>query len=494
MRAFAVDDVTAVVSEIPRAAYDLAQLLGGAVIAKSPELEHVIAPPRLAQFNRMNGFALAVHRAFSEHRPLTLSPDALWLAILQGFALHVREHEPELRQRFVAHQGKKTLKVVTGQVPHWPHVVNDFVAALSSGVNPGLIRALTDRFSTTSETEHTAHGIAVMDSFSQFFDYTCYSICGIPTVTLLGTPDDWRAMRERFRVLSEYGLQWWAAQLDPVLAQFVRSSEGDADVEFWKSIYKPQKAYGHDTVTGWLVRFFPYLEFNEGTLRRNAMTVEGTWVHEPITPSHFPQGLSKATVRVDDDRLLTLCSGFFGVRQERDTSLAPHIGWVVLDKPTAALWDDFARAHQLPPPCPDRQLEHVDHVPALLFEFYARFDGGPIYDGALTLTRAPRDLASLRDYRHGLYVPLTVTETGIQVLSRFAMRLGVLRDGSELLWAREYTGRRQFVERVFVRKPDAPGPWDVVADSLLELYQRFASVRSFPPWEVKGTWMPLRDQ
>ena len=32
----------------------------------------------------------AVHYAFSEHRPLTLSPDAIWLTIAQGFANHRR--------------------------------------------------------------------------------------------------------------------------------------------------------------------------------------------------------------------------------------------------------------------------------------------------------------------------------------------------------------------------------------------------------------------
>ena len=31
----------------------------------------------------------AIHLAFSDHRPLVLSPDILWLLIAQGFANHV---------------------------------------------------------------------------------------------------------------------------------------------------------------------------------------------------------------------------------------------------------------------------------------------------------------------------------------------------------------------------------------------------------------------
>ncbi|HUQ06910.1 MAG TPA: DUF4419 domain-containing protein, partial [Kofleriaceae bacterium] len=33
-------------------------------------------------------FVAAVHAAFDEHRPLVLSPDAVWLCIAQGLATH----------------------------------------------------------------------------------------------------------------------------------------------------------------------------------------------------------------------------------------------------------------------------------------------------------------------------------------------------------------------------------------------------------------------
>jgi hypothetical protein len=39
----------------------------------------------------------AVHVAFSQHRPLTLSPDDIWLVIAQGFGHHVAENAAALR-------------------------------------------------------------------------------------------------------------------------------------------------------------------------------------------------------------------------------------------------------------------------------------------------------------------------------------------------------------------------------------------------------------
>jgi hypothetical protein len=47
----------------------------------------------------------AAHFAFSKHRPIVLSPDMIWVTILQGLARHVNDHAERLRNRFVAHQG-----------------------------------------------------------------------------------------------------------------------------------------------------------------------------------------------------------------------------------------------------------------------------------------------------------------------------------------------------------------------------------------------------
>jgi hypothetical protein len=51
----------------------------------------------------------AVGTAFSQHRPLVLSPDSIWLAIEQGFAHHVAENAEALRHRLVRHEGSRKL-------------------------------------------------------------------------------------------------------------------------------------------------------------------------------------------------------------------------------------------------------------------------------------------------------------------------------------------------------------------------------------------------
>jgi len=70
-----------------------------------------------------NGLLAAVHIAFSQHLPLTLSPDMIWLAILQGFARHVALHAGRLERRLMLQPGKHTINVVVGHKEWtWPMV------------------------------------------------------------------------------------------------------------------------------------------------------------------------------------------------------------------------------------------------------------------------------------------------------------------------------------------------------------------------------------
>src|SRR5262249_47912713 len=71
----------------------------------------------------------AVHAAFSEHRPLVLSPDVIWITIAQGIAHHVRLHAEELRGRLVRHQGRKELciEALSWETPQdWQEIVTKF--------------------------------------------------------------------------------------------------------------------------------------------------------------------------------------------------------------------------------------------------------------------------------------------------------------------------------------------------------------------------------
>jgi len=95
-----------------------------------------------------------------------------------------------------------------------------------------------------------------MDTFASYFDYAMMCVCGIPKITIEGSLDDWQRIRARVEVLSTYELEWWVSRLRPILDEFVLTAGGYPTPEFWKAIYKPEKAYGDEGATGWITDLF----------------------------------------------------------------------------------------------------------------------------------------------------------------------------------------------------------------------------------------------
>src|SRR5271166_5241177 len=94
----------------------------------------------------------AVHIAFSQHRPLTLAPDDIWLVIAQGFSHHVSENAESLRRRLVRHQGKRELQVEASDLTlaGFEKAIADFSSLIQREIDPVLHETLICDFSTTN--------------------------------------------------------------------------------------------------------------------------------------------------------------------------------------------------------------------------------------------------------------------------------------------------------------------------------------------------------
>ena len=64
-----------------------------------------------------------------------------------------------------------------------------------------------------------------------------HCVHGIPQITIEGTVDDWKKLRDRALGLAQYDLVWWVEALEPVLDQFVAASSGSVDEQFWSTMY-----------------------------------------------------------------------------------------------------------------------------------------------------------------------------------------------------------------------------------------------------------------
>jgi Domain of unknown function (DUF4419) len=314
----------------------------------------------------------AIHQAFDDHRPLSLSPDMIWLLISQGFANHVNCHAEELRSHFVQHEGKVEIIVRRDDFKkgsptnQWSGVFTEFSSSIRQYIGDSIHDLLVPTFSTTGLVEKAAMEIVLMDSMQSYFKYVVTTRCGIPQIQLEGTVDDWQQLLVLTKQLAQYKLEWWIDSLVTILEQFILASQGKPDRSFWKSIYKFNDGSGGANVTGWITLFFPYFkdaksgkcnkqnpyfrkELDKTTRLPHPHNIINANLSEEmifyefskgsiIEISQFPLGLAKAPFTweyFDTKYRMEFLSGFVGVRQNsQNLFLRPEIGWIVRDAKT----------------------------------------------------------------------------------------------------------------------------------------------------------------
>lgn len=387
---FRVDEVKRADKRLPveAAKTQLAQSLESQLLAFShEEAFSVIAGEGI------HPLAHAVHAAFSEHRPLLLTPDIIWLTLAQGFAQHINNHSEALRSQFVRHQGKQTLAVETSQIPsqlqHWSDTIQQWALHIRDQVGADLYRLLECNFSTTTPITRTASQVVMMDAFQQYFDYVVYCICGIPEITLLGTVADWQSIYDRVKAMAEYDLTWWTDRVLPICEALIATAQGQPSLQFWQAIYKPQAVYGGEVITGWLALLFPYLQHyitHAPTLRNPILEIEPDQltVDNGISPKSLPTGLSQApfTLTAPDGKYaLELVAGFIGVQQDpTQGTLKPEIGWAVRERDDrfAKLLDQVQQQHETRPPIEWSSFV-ADGIVKHHIQLLERFNGATLY-------------------------------------------------------------------------------------------------------------------
>lgn len=310
-----------------------------------------------------HGLVSAVHACWSNHYPLVLSPDMIWLCIAQGLAQHINLNAEKLRSRFVEHEGKKTLEVkrldfAKGSPSNkWPEVFEAFSEQIRRHVGDKTHDLLTPTFSTTGPVEKAAAQIVLMDCFKEYFNYLVRCVCGIPEITLEGTVEDWMKLREKALLLAEFDLEWWTSALEPILDQFVAAASGSVDREFWCKIYNRHGGRQIYTpgpfVTGWILTLFPYTHFEKRNEFLTLWQEKDPASHAAEEPKEysrqsrgnadksgflhgqFPAGVSSTPFTFMDASgkfPMHFYAGFMTVSQDPTTMIIrPEIGWAVAD-------------------------------------------------------------------------------------------------------------------------------------------------------------------
>ena len=270
------------------------------------------------------GVLLAVHTAYKDHYPLNLSVSDFIIMIGEGLARHIENNSEELREQFVDHKGKEKIEIrrdefIRGQQNDWSTVFGEFAEEIKKRIKTNIYDVVVDDTSVATPTTRIVSEFTLMDAMKNYFDYQVTTICGIPNITLKGTPEDWQKLLDKVNRLIEINkddclkFKWWLDVLVPTVKKICNDAiNRTVDVNFWSGIYKYQvPGSGSPEISGWILQFLPYLREGPNTyfssitsdqVPKVVSKVPFMWkyLEQPLIPMVFHAGFLGAQFNSDD--------------------------------------------------------------------------------------------------------------------------------------------------------------------------------------------------
>lgn len=314
--------------------------------------------------------------AYADHRPIVLSPDIIWNVIAQGFCQHINNNPEALRDRIVYHErGKIELSVMTKDELHspnvkWDELLNTFDNMIAERTKDNLADVMRADFSTTDKTTRIVSQMTLMSSVKAFFDYSViYISCGIPNITIEGTPDDWEKVLNKTLQLRKYDLDWWVDDLVPILNEFINASKGNINKVFWQNIVKkdrPEKFVGGGCswdrpteLDGWFLKFMPYDKKGKRTPQKV------TYNYKDMPSQVINVDFMYKNLETNTTTPMEMLCGFVGIEVDSTTNaMRPKLGWMVCEKDKQLEIESLTENPVILTEIPD-VLQNIEYEPSI---------------------------------------------------------------------------------------------------------------------------------
>ncbi|KAL8708340.1 MAG: hypothetical protein Q9225_007614, partial [Loekoesia sp. 1 TL-2023] len=277
----------------------------------------------------------------------------------------INAHAEELRGQFVAHEGKKELELVYAGTRYsfdfglFAKQMGELIE--QNVVDPELRRWIMPAFTTTTKNDVVVASILLMGVTQKYFDFKCRLMCGLPSVTLLGSKADWELILARLEKLKEYGEEptQFYTLLKPVLLRFVSSFDDPSSkdtIDFWQNIaHYSGGGSGPRYYSGWITAFCFWDKDGKSMYRPSkhsdvmkeharkkfeVLKLDDAIYHR-IKSDDVPPGYSSVPVKVDDNGYkfdAAMIAGSVGMRHVKNESgpdfdtIKPESGWWMFEK------------------------------------------------------------------------------------------------------------------------------------------------------------------
>ena len=201
-----------------------------------------------------------VYEAYNRHLNLRTGPEDWWYTIIQTVALAIDNNSKNNRVRkfFVQHEGKKELTVIVGgeldiENIDYSWLFDQFSEKIEENINvPEYVQQMIPDFTTTTSIHRIVSQITLMSSVQEYFEYTAYSMCGIPAIEMRGTEEDWvnlgmkiKALRQTLQPIENViglGRKWWD-KVEEISDKLLDTFNGNPNEDWWSRIIT-EKRFG----------------------------------------------------------------------------------------------------------------------------------------------------------------------------------------------------------------------------------------------------------
>ena len=295
----------------------------------------------------LNGF----YTAHTNHYPIRIKPDDIWLLIVQAFSNHVNANSEELRKYLVNFDGKQeiTISYPLSDISQVNKTyLEDFCVQINEELEKylgkKLLDILTPNFSTSTYDSKIVGKLSIMGAFKKYFEYTMSIYgCGIPYIILEGTAQDYKNIISKAKELKKYKFEWYIERVIPHIEKMVQAKEGKIDVDYFKSMIQKkeiieEEAGGsdlfdinkvkYDYICGWFLNFFAYLNTDNKIEKFDGNSLKVESFKKLANQMLIVPFKVKSTV-INKEWLMKYKVGFFGYEQNDKNEIIPTQGWIV---------------------------------------------------------------------------------------------------------------------------------------------------------------------
>jgi len=291
--------------------------------------------------------------AWSNHWNVRTSPEDWWLPIITRVATAIdnQADTDELRKYF--RNGKQEKEKISIQCPNFSIYDTDyktlfgkFASEISKRIEvQGYVSTITSDFSTSTPEQAITSQISIMKSFQKYFEYEMMICgCGIHSLEMCGTEDDWKLLGVKLESLrklllpieEKLVLKEMFKNAREVYEKLLKTYKGNDMSDWWSKVLIQGKEYEYgpsgmrkstqvDCYNGWIVSFCSsYESLNSKTLSKGDYK-------ELSCLSTCPMKIVDAIRKIDDEA--NLVAGMLGYKKYGDNdvvTLEAFHGWSML--------------------------------------------------------------------------------------------------------------------------------------------------------------------